>query len=79
MSSLAIVRPEAGIAPPALLEVSGRSVETTTHYRRAAAAWIAWAKGRPLTAHLFAAWIDADYVKRHGELGFLAEYGAGLS
>ena len=27
----------------------------------------------------FAAWIDADYVKRHGELGFLAEYGAGLS
>ena len=27
----------------------------------------------------FAAWIDADYVKRHGELLFLAEYGAGLS
>jgi hypothetical protein len=27
----------------------------------------------------FAAWIDADYVKRHGEPGFLAEYGAGLS
>jgi hypothetical protein len=27
----------------------------------------------------FAAWIDADYVKRYGELGFLAEYGAGLS
>ena len=26
----------------------------------------------------FAAWIDADYVKRHGELVFLAEYGAGL-
>lgn len=63
MSSLAIVRPEAGIAPPALLEVSGRSVETTTHYRRAAAAWIAWAKGRPLTAHLFAAWIDAERRK----------------
>ena len=30
-------------------------------------------------ATTFAAWIDADYVKRHGELGFLAEYGAGLS
>lgn len=27
----------------------------------------------------FAAWIDADYVKCHGELGFLSEYGAGLS
>jgi len=27
----------------------------------------------------FAAWIDADYVKRHGELLFLAEYGTGLS
>ena len=27
----------------------------------------------------FAAWIDADYVKRYGELGFLAEYGGGLS
>jgi hypothetical protein len=27
----------------------------------------------------FAAWIDADYIKRHGELSFLAEYGAGLS
>jgi hypothetical protein len=26
----------------------------------------------------FAAWIDADYVKRHGELVFLGEYGAGL-
>jgi integrase len=60
MSSLAIVRPEAGIDPPALLEVKGKSVETTTHYRRAAAAWIAWAKGRPLTAHLFAAWIESE-------------------
>jgi hypothetical protein len=27
----------------------------------------------------FAAWIDADYVRRHGELSFLAEYGKGLS
>jgi hypothetical protein len=27
----------------------------------------------------FAAWIDVDYVKRHGEPFFLAEYGAGLS
>jgi hypothetical protein len=27
----------------------------------------------------FAAWIDADYVKRHGEPTFLAEYGAGLA
>ena len=27
----------------------------------------------------FAAWIDADYVQRHGELVFPAEYGAGLS
>jgi hypothetical protein len=26
-----------------------------------------------------AAWIDAEYVKRYGELFFLAEYGAGLS
>jgi hypothetical protein len=27
----------------------------------------------------FAAWIDADYVKRYGEPAFLAEYGAGLA
>jgi hypothetical protein len=26
----------------------------------------------------FAAWIDADYVQRHGDTAFLAEYGAGL-
>ena len=27
----------------------------------------------------FAAWIDADYVKRYGEPAFLTEYGGGLS
>lgn len=27
----------------------------------------------------FAAWIDAEYLKVHGNLGFLQEYGAGLS
>ena len=60
MSSLAIVRPEAGINPPALLGVTGKSPATTESYRRAARDWITWAKGRPLTAHLFAAWIEAE-------------------
>ena len=27
----------------------------------------------------FACWIDADYEKRFGDLGFIAEYGAGLA
>lgn len=26
----------------------------------------------------FAAWVDADYQQRFGDLGFIAEYGAGL-
>ncbi len=60
MSSLAIVRPEAGISPPALLEVKGKSPSTTEHYRRAAGQWITWAKDRPLTAHLFAQWIASE-------------------
>lgn len=62
MSSLAIVKP-GGIDPPALLAVKGKSDETTSHYRRAAAAWISWAKGRTLSAHLFAEWIEAERRK----------------
>ena len=38
-------------------------METTSHYRRAMGAWIAWAKGRPLTVPLFAAWIEAERRK----------------
>lgn len=51
---------KAGIEGSALLEVTGKSPATQSAYRRAAGAFIEWAGGRKLSAHLFAEWIEEE-------------------
>lgn len=67
------VKTGAGIEPALLLQVKGKSPVTQGSYRRAAALFVGWTKGRAITVELFRDWIRAE-TRRVGAAAVLQEY-----